>query len=309
MQGAHRLEIVVKGKRRTALDTTPEMAGMGPLENGFLMEEHVCRSLEMPDHWIPNYLVALHFVEKPVKRFLFASGKMQECVVRNGSCDVVAPHEVRRFRAEGESQSLILSIEPEALQTVITDSRPRNSLELLRHWHGEDPALRSVILNLSSEIEAGAPNGPLFVDALCTRLVEELVGRYSIGQTRLDPYKGGLSGRRLRQVTDYIECYLGRSLSTAEIARIAGLSKYHCGKAFKETTGLPLHSYVMARRISRARELLLSDLPLSQVAQAVGFYSQSHFTTIFLRCTGITPGSYRRMHKPLSMNIAMSYFA
>jgi AraC family transcriptional regulator len=310
MQGAHRLEIVVKGKRRTALDSTPEIAGLEPFENGFLIEKHLCRSLEMPDHWIPNYLVALHFVDRPVRRFLFDSGREQVCVVRNGSCDVVAPHEVRRFHADGESRSLIVSIEPEALQTIVADSRPRDPLELLRLWHGEDPALRDLVLKLSSEMEAGVPNGSLFVDSLCTRLAETLVRGYSLGRARLDQHKGGIPGMKLRQVMEYIDCYLNTNLTTGDIARIAGLSKYHCGKAFKQTTGRPLHSYVMTRRVSRSRELLLkSDLPLAQVADAAGFASQSHFTTVFLRCTGMTPGSYRRLHKPLSLNIGMSHFA
>jgi AraC family transcriptional regulator len=54
----------------------------------------------------------------------------------------------------------------------------------------------------------------------------------------------------------------------------------------------------------RSRELLInSDLPLAQVADAVGFSSQSHFTTVFLERTGVTPGRYRSMRRPLSVTV------
>lgn len=306
LQIADRLEIVVKGKRQAALETTPEVAGLSPSENGFLMEEHRCRCLEMPDHWIPYYLVALHFAEKPVRRFLFESGREQECVVHNETCDVVAPHELRRFRSEGESRSMIVSIEPEVLESIIADSPRRNPLELLMHWHGEDAALSGLILKLSSEVKFGFPDGTLSADALCMRLSEHLVERYSIRGARLDRYKGGLSGARLRLVMDYIDSHLEVNLKAGEIARVAGLSKYHCGKAFKQSTGMPLHSYVLTRRMDRSRQLLVgSNLSLAEISEASGFASQSHFTTVFSTRIGITPEFYRQMHRRLSLNVGL----
>jgi AraC family transcriptional regulator len=301
MQSAPRLEIVVNGKRETALRTTPEAASLVSHDSGFLMEEHRCRNLEMPDHWVPYYLVALHSVRSPVRRFLFESGRELECVVHDGTCDVVAPHELRRFRSEGESQSVMVSIQPEALQSIIVDSRPRSSIELLRRWHGRDPALSELVMRVSSEAKASSPNGSLFLDSLYMKLAEELVQRYSIGRARLDQYRGGISGARLQRMVDYIEAHLNASLSTGDIARIAGLSKYHCGKAFKQATGMALHSYVLIRRITLARQLLSKpDLSLAQIADATGFATQSHLTTAFLTRTGMTPGLFRRINRPLS---------
>ena len=105
------------------------------------------------------------------------------------------------------------------------------------------------------------------------------------------------------QVFEYIEDNLDYKLTTGEMARIAGLSKYHLGKAFSTSTGMTLHSFVLARRIRKGRELLVnSDLPLAQIANAVGFSSQSHFTTVFLERTGLTPGSFRSIRRPLSVS-------
>jgi AraC family transcriptional regulator len=294
-----RLEMVVKGRRQTALSTVPRLVGPAPLENGFLLEEHQMCTFEMPDHWIPNYLVALTIAPQPAKRFLFEAGREREIVLENGSCDVLAPYEARKFRFEGNARAIILSIEPEVLLSMISSPQPSNAFELAQRWHGTDPILRDLLMSLRSEIESGLPAGSFRSEHLCAKLAEQLIQRYPIGKVRLDRYKGGLPGPKLKQVVDYIEDHLDFRLTTGEIARIAGLSKYHLGKAFSTSTGMPLHSFVLARRMRKAREFLASsELPLAQIADAVGFSSQSHFTTVFLERTGLTPGRFRSVRRP-----------
>ncbi|MGB6690303.1 MAG: AraC family transcriptional regulator [Terracidiphilus sp.] len=297
-----RLEMVVKGQRQTALSTTPRLAAPAVLGNGFLMEEHRMTAFELPDHWIPYYLVALTFTPQPAKRVLFEAGRERETILENGSADVLAPYEVRRFRFEGEATGIILSIEPEVLQSMISSPRSGDAFELAQRWHGTDHILRDLMLKIRSEIRTGFPTGPLFAEHLCAMVAEGLIQRYSIGKLKLDRYKGGLSGNKLRQAVDYIDSSLHRNLTTGEIARAAGLSKYHFGKAFSTSTGMTLHSFMLARRMGHSRELLVnSDLPLADIAAAVGFSSQSHFTTVFLERTGVTPGRYRSMRRPLSV--------
>jgi AraC family transcriptional regulator len=57
---------------------------------------------------------------------------------------------------------------------------------------------------------------------------------------------------------------------------------------------LPLHQYVLGRRIERAASLLrFSDTPIAAIAIECGFADQSHLTTAFRRRTGVTPAVYR----------------
>jgi AraC family transcriptional regulator len=122
--------------------------------------------------------------------------------------------------------------------------------------------------------------------------------RYSIGRPRLDQYTGGLSGAQLRRTLEYIDEFLDLQLAGQEIASVAGLSKYHFGKAFRRSTGITLHGYVLARRMRRSQVLLArSDLPFSAIAQAAGFSSQSHFTSVFTTRVGTPPSSYRNSHR------------
>ena len=292
----NRLEMVVGGRRQTALPNTPDFTSRTSPADGFFMEGTRLSSFELPDHWIPFYAVGLQFVRGTGKRFFIQDGRRHEDVFRTDDMFVIAPQELRQYRLEiVEGKLSMVSIEPVVLQDLVAGSPSRNPFELTRTWLGRDPVLRDLVLKLQAEVTAGYPAGPLFGEALCTKIAEEIIQRYSIERPRLDQYRGGLSGAQLRRVLDYIETYLDLNLTGSGIASVAGLSKYHFGKAFRQSTGMTLHRYVLARRMRRSQELLVkSDLPLAAVAEATGFSNQSHLTSVFSARMGIPPGSYRQ---------------
>src|SRR5262249_48428312 len=105
----------------------------------------------------------------------------------------------------------------------------------------------------------------------------------------------GLSARRLKAVLRYIREHLHAALTLRDLAAVAHLSPYHFARRFKESTGLPPHQYIIARRIERAKQLLRGedDLSLAQVAARTGFWDQGHFTRHFKRLVGVTPKRFR----------------
>jgi len=98
----------------------------------------------------------------------------------------------------------------------------------------------------------------------------------------------------MRRVREHVELHFSESMDLAELAGIAGLSVYHFARAFKQSTGVTPHHYLVRRRIERAREMLArSELPLSEIALAAGFSDQSHLARVFRQMLGITPGRFR----------------
>jgi AraC family transcriptional regulator len=88
---------------------------------------------------------------------------------------------------------------------------------------------------------------------------------------------------------------INQDLRLSSLAAVAGMCVYHFARRFQETVAVSPYSYVLARRIERARALLrLNDERLVDVALACGFSSQSHLTPVFRQCLGVTPGEYRR---------------
>ncbi len=109
------------------------------------------------------------------------------------------------------------------------------------------------------------------------------------------PPGGGLPASTLCRVTDYVARHFNEHLTLDDLAAVAGLSTYHFCHLFKTSMGLPPYQYVMRERLEEAKRLLRStDWPVMQVCLAVGYESLGHFTTLFKREVGVTPGAYRR---------------
>jgi AraC-like DNA-binding protein len=106
--------------------------------------------------------------------------------------------------------------------------------------------------------------------------------------------RGGLPPGALRRVREYIETHLSESIDLTALAGIAGLSLYHFARAFKQSTGVTPHYYLVQRRVARAQEMLVrTELSLSEIALAAGFSDQSHFARHFRQMLGMTPGQFR----------------
>lgn len=111
--------------------------------------------------------------------------------------------------------------------------------------------------------------------------------------------KSGLPKWRLKRVAAYVEENLGESVTLAGMADAAGLSRMHFAAQFRITTGMRPHDYLLRQRIERAQRLLLETRdPLVEIALAVGFQTQAHFTTVFRRLAGDTPYQWRCANRP-----------
>jgi AraC-like DNA-binding protein len=108
---------------------------------------------------------------------------------------------------------------------------------------------------------------------------------------------GTLPVSRLRRVTDYIDAHLDHDLTLARLGAVVCMSPYHFARLFQRTTGLPPHRFVVRVRLEHATTLLAStELSIARIAQAVGFRTPSHFSTVFRRIMGVTPRAYRAVY-------------
>ncbi|RMQ50681.1 AraC family transcriptional regulator [Pseudomonas cichorii] len=132
---------------------------------------------------------------------------------------------------------------------------------------------------------------------LTSSLAHEMLSHALLSQVGLRDglrLKGGLAPHLRRQLVDYIEMHLADPLSLGQLAGICALSEYHFARMFRESFGLPPHQYLLARRLTHARQLLRhTTQALGEVALACGFASASHFNNRFRQAMGATPGEYR----------------
>jgi AraC family transcriptional regulator len=145
------------------------------------------------------------------------------------------------------------------------------------------------------ELSEGGIAGRLYGESLGAALAVHILRQYGTSPSAPVIHKGGLASRPLKRVIDYINEHLQDEVSLIELSGIAKLSPHHFATAFKASTGISPHRYVIERRIDRARDLLLQkEKTISEIALAVGFSNQSHLTANFRRTTGITPRKFRQ---------------
>jgi AraC family transcriptional regulator len=108
-------------------------------------------------------------------------------------------------------------------------------------------------------------------------------------------FRGGLAGGTLRRVKAYIEDHIGQRISLDELARQAGVSRFHFARQFRLSTGESPMGYLRRVRIERSKSILQErETTIAEVAARLGFSDQSHFTRIFGRLVGVSPGSFAR---------------
>jgi len=112
--------------------------------------------------------------------------------------------------------------------------------------------------------------------------------------SRADQQTSTLPLYKLRRVTGYIQQNLNKELTLVELAALVYMSPYHFARLFKCSTGVPPHRFVVQQRIARARAVLATpELSIAQISRMAGFQTPSHFTSVFHRVLGLTPGAYR----------------
>lgn len=104
---------------------------------------------------------------------------------------------------------------------------------------------------------------------------------------------------RMRRVRDMMDRDFAQPLDLAALARAVHISPGHLSRQFRRAYGETPYSYLMTRRVERAMTLLrTTDLPVIEVALAVGCPSLGTFTTRFTELVGVSPGRYRTRGAP-----------
>jgi AraC-like DNA-binding protein len=100
--------------------------------------------------------------------------------------------------------------------------------------------------------------------------------------------------RRLRRARDRMDREYALPLDVPALARTALMSTGHFSRRFRDTYGETPYSYLMTRRIERAKALLRrGDLSVTDVCFAVGCTSLGSFSSRFTELVGQTPSAYR----------------
>jgi AraC family transcriptional regulator len=201
-----------------------------------------------------------------------------------------------RWEMKETDTALLLAIAPKLLKQVADESGFKtNGLEIRNRFQIRDPQIEHIGWALQAEVEQGYPSGNLYMESMAIALAVQLLHRHSsVANVRSLPI-GGLSPQKLRQVLSFIEDNLRQDLALQTIAEVAGLSVSHLKVLFRRSAGIPVHQYVIRRRVDRAVLLLRQGkLSISEIALETGFAHQSHLAMHMRRILGVTPSHFNR---------------
>ncbi len=101
----------------------------------------------------------------------------------------------------------------------------------------------------------------------------------------------------VRQARAYIALHSGSKLSLQEVADHCFVSQWHLSKLLNKHLGQAFYDVLNAERMRHARELLEDPaLRISEIAERVGYADTAHFSRVFKKLEGVSPGEWRNLH-------------
>jgi AraC-like DNA-binding protein len=134
------------------------------------------------------------------------------------------------------------------------------------------------------------PNERLAVDVVKTTFLTALIKNFS--QTKQPDAPLAAHRKAILTAREYLDAHYAEQISLDELARVAGVSKYHLCRKFGETVGVSPHVYQYQLRLNCAKKMLVEKRDISDIALELGFYDQSHFGRYFKKFVGATPRAY-----------------
>jgi len=175
------------------------------------------------------------------------------------------------------------------------DARPIVELKVPFGPSVDDPTIRNLGTSLLSAFQFPEQASRLFLDHVTLAVGVHVAHAYGGMRLPRRPATGGLAPWQERRAKELLSANLNGDCALREIAQECGLSLSHFSKAFRVSVGMAPHQWLVKRRVDRAKDLLRNRTsPLAEVALASGFGNQSHFTRVFTREVGISPGAWRR---------------
>ena len=218
------------------------------------------------------------------------------CVRSRGEFNLMPAGSAEDWFEDDESDTVEVRL-PASLVRLAAEEMGRDPARagLVSQCHARDEQVEHIGWALAAEQRGRSPNGLIYRESLGLALAAHLLAHYPAPASPAIAMPRVLSRSELARVTEYIEAHLDQDVSLLRLARVCGVSASHLRALFKRSLGVPVHEYIIQRRVERARALLLrGELPASQIALDAGFSHQSHMARCMRRVLGVTPTSITR---------------
>jgi AraC-like DNA-binding protein len=234
-------------------------------------------------------LSAYTFVYITAGRGVFDSGPCGLVTVEAGTILLVFPNVWHRYRPDPKTgwDEYWVECEGELLEAVIRRAALGPDSPVMRVGH--DDALLRCFMNIAETIQQNAPGFEAVIAMRSLEIVARVRSLLKVANSEgSDPAE-----KLVRQIQMRMRESLSESIDFQRLAAQHGLSYSSFRRMFKQVTGRPPGDYFIEMKIKRARQLLLADHPVKEVADLLGFESVCYFSRLFKARTGLAPSEMR----------------
>ena len=183
-----------------------------------------------------------------------------------------------RFGATG---STIMIVRPRTASTPLTDA-----FERLVELRGR--GFNWLAWRLAAELRASDAAAPLAAEGFALELLAATARETMIERQAVRP------PRWLGAAEEFLRARIGDPVGLSELADAVGVNPAHLARVFRARYGISVGEYGRRLRLDwAAAEIARDERPIAEIAAEAGFADQSHFTRLFKRHVGTTPGRYR----------------
>jgi AraC-like DNA-binding protein len=256
---------------------------------GLVLGEARFADFRFERHYHLDYHIAL--VTEGVQRQGFHG---ETLLLTPGSIQLMPPGEVHDGNSAGDESYTLKTfrLSPQLLSGLGEEISGHDRLPAAGGAVLQDSSLAGHLSRLHDALRA-APPGSESMEIQSDWLI--LLGRLFVQTRMVKPQfvKGTLTSVQWQRIKEYCDVHLAEKITLEELAALCNLERFHFLKLFKQTVGMTPHAWVIRLRLERACSLLShTDRSLTQVAQEVGFYDQSHFNRAFRQAFGVSPSKY-----------------
>lgn len=256
-------------------------------------------ALEYPG--LEDVLVCIH-VGAPTMVVCQRGGRRLSGTIVPGDIGIIPAQIPARWEINDHNDTTVLLSLPQSVLAATARDLDMDEarISIRDRFQARDPELETLGWSVKRELESGCPSGSMYLEGLTLAVASRLVARHSSVSDRFandsNGPNGGLDGRRLRRVLAFIEEQLAEDLSLTEIAGVAEISASHLKSVFRVSIGVPVHRYIIQRRVERAKALLMRDgMSMADIAAEAGFAHQSHMARHLRRASGLSPLALKRL--------------
>lgn len=203
---------------------------------------------------------------------------------------VAFPNRIHHYQDKKSDQKNVLMIfQPEqfpGFSELLKSKKPYTPV--LRNC---SKRIRSAISGITEVMNTDLP----YLEQVLTGYMTVIMGEIAKELTFSDLNQNDING--LHRLLEFCSYNYTRDITLDLLNKELYMSRFYISRLFNDSLGISMNDYVNTLRVTEAKRLLKDDnIPITEIAQQVGFGTPRTFNRVFLAQTGRTPRDYRKKH-------------